>query len=146
MRKFITGLSATVTRKDGQHPILFMQCGPVRYRVDARAQALERPFIHTVHVRPTGFHSIRTPDSDKKIEFKLLCDELLIDGSRNRLIEEDVLAAVGEGRSPLVLTERKQHIVELARRLEGKVQHLIVLCGGMKPKELKAARATEDDC
>ena len=30
------GLSATVTRKDGHHPIIFMQCGPVRYRVDAR--------------------------------------------------------------------------------------------------------------
>src|SRR6266478_5109026 len=26
--KFVTGLSATVTRKDGHHPIIFMQCGP----------------------------------------------------------------------------------------------------------------------
>ena len=31
--KYLTGLSATVTRKDGHHPIIFMQCGPVRYRV-----------------------------------------------------------------------------------------------------------------
>ncbi|MEA2094028.1 MAG: DEAD/DEAH box helicase family protein, partial [Pseudomonadota bacterium] len=30
---YVTGLSATVTRKDGHHPIIFMQCGPVRYRV-----------------------------------------------------------------------------------------------------------------
>ena len=41
--KFVTGLSATVARKDGHHPIIFMQCGPVRYRVDARQQAAQRP-------------------------------------------------------------------------------------------------------
>ena len=34
--KYVLGLSATVTRKDGHHPIIFMQCGPVRYRVTAR--------------------------------------------------------------------------------------------------------------
>ena len=42
--KYVLGLSATVTRKDGHHPIIFMQCGPVRYRVDARKQAASRPF------------------------------------------------------------------------------------------------------
>ena len=46
--KFVTGLSATVTRKDGHHPIIFMQCGPVRHRVDAKAQAAARPFTHAV--------------------------------------------------------------------------------------------------
>ena len=49
--KFITGLSATVTRKDGHHPIIFMQCGPVRHRVDAKLQAASRPFTHHVLVR-----------------------------------------------------------------------------------------------
>ena len=46
--KFVTGLSATVTRKDGHHPIIFMQCRPVRYQVNAKAQAALRPFEHTV--------------------------------------------------------------------------------------------------
>ncbi len=53
--RYITGLSATVVRKDGHHPIIFMQCGPVRYRVDARRQAEKRPFDHKVIVRPTNF-------------------------------------------------------------------------------------------
>lgn len=44
--KFMLGLSATVARKDGHHPIIFMQCGPVRYRVEDRQQAAERPFSH----------------------------------------------------------------------------------------------------
>ncbi|HEY6249706.1 MAG TPA: DEAD/DEAH box helicase family protein, partial [Candidatus Angelobacter sp.] len=50
--KFVTGLSATVTRKDGHHPIIFMQCGPVRYRVNAKQRAAAHPFKHTVMVRP----------------------------------------------------------------------------------------------
>ena len=53
--RYITGLSATVVRKDGHHPIIFMQCGPVRYRVDDRRQAEKRPFDHKVIVRPTSF-------------------------------------------------------------------------------------------
>jgi superfamily II DNA or RNA helicase len=53
--RYITGLSATVVRKDGHHPIVFMQCGPVRYRVDDRKQAEKRPFDHQVIVRPTAF-------------------------------------------------------------------------------------------
>jgi hypothetical protein len=52
--RFVTGLSATVARKDGHHPIIFMQCGPVRHRVDAKKQAAARPFSHQVFVRPTG--------------------------------------------------------------------------------------------
>src|SRR5439155_4128678 len=57
--KFVTGLSATVTRKDGHHPIIFMECGPVRYRVSARHGVAAHPFGHTVMVRPTGFRPLR---------------------------------------------------------------------------------------
>ena len=52
--RFVLGLSATVTRKDGHHPIIFMQCGPVRFRVDARSQAAAgRPFSRRVVSRAT---------------------------------------------------------------------------------------------
>ena len=57
--RFVVGLSATVARKDGHHPIIFMQCGPVRHRVDAREQAAARPFEHWVLVQP-GRHSKRS--------------------------------------------------------------------------------------
>lgn len=67
--KFVTGLSATVTRKDGHHPIIFMQCGPVRYRVEPKNQALARPFTHTVIVRPTGFQSRGKDIPDVRSQF-----------------------------------------------------------------------------
>ena len=135
--KFITGLSATISRKDGHQPIIFMQCGPVRYRVDAKTQAREHPFTHSVFVRPTGFRPLRPPDQDVRIQFQELYGELIVDGSRNRLIVDDILQAVREGRSPLVLTERQEHLEELAKRLTPEVSHLIVLRGGMRKKEMK---------
>ena len=55
-----SGLSATVARKDGHHPIIFMQCGPVRHRVNAKAQAAARPFEHYVLVHPTSFQPTRS--------------------------------------------------------------------------------------
>jgi superfamily II DNA or RNA helicase/very-short-patch-repair endonuclease len=133
--KFVAGLSATVARKDGHHPIIFMHCGPVRYRVDAKAQAALRPFEHTVLVRPTGFHSKRGPDADKRNEFVSLSKELVEDEARNRLICEDVIRAVRTARSPLVLTERNQHLDALAALLSGNVRHLLVLRGGTGKKE-----------
>ncbi|MBN1614292.1 MAG: DUF559 domain-containing protein [Deltaproteobacteria bacterium] len=137
--RFVTGLSATVTRKDGHHPIIFMQCGPVRFRVDARQQALARPFEHTVIVRPTGFKSAASAAADVRVQFQALYDELIADEARNRLICRDVAQAIREGRSPVVLTERTDHLEELAKRLSGEAVHLIVLRGRMGRKELRAA-------
>ena len=134
--KFVTGLSATLTRKDGHHPIVFMQCGPVRHRVDARQQAAARPFEHTVHVRPTDFRSLRTAAEDLRVQFQELYSDLIGDQARNRLICDDVLLAVAEGRSPLILTERKEHLEAIEERLSASVQHLVVLRGGMGRKQI----------
>jgi superfamily II DNA or RNA helicase/very-short-patch-repair endonuclease len=136
--RYVAGLSATVARKDGHHPIIFMQCGPVRYRVSAKAQAVLRPFEHTVIVRPTGFHSRRGPDFDRRTEYLSLSKELVEEEGRNRLICADVICAVREARSPLVLTERNRHLDALAAQLSGSVRHLIVLRGGMGRKEIEA--------
>jgi very-short-patch-repair endonuclease len=139
--KFVLGLSATVTRKDGHHPIIFMQCGPVRHRIDAKAQATIRPFQHAVWVRPTSFRPLKAADADARIQFHDLYGELIADEERNRLICEEIVQAVREGRSPLVLTERNDHLDCLAARLSPNVRHLIVLRGGVRPQEALAAVA-----
>lgn len=135
--KYVIGLSATVTRKDGHHPIIFMQCGPVRHRVDAKAEAIGRPFGHTVHVRPTSFRPVAEADADMRMQFQSLYRELAADEDRNRMICDEVLESVREGRSPLILTERKEHLEWLAARLGSYIEHLIVLRGGMGAKETR---------
>jgi len=139
--RFITGLSATVARKDGHHPIIFMQCGPVRHRVDAKTQAAARPFTHHVLVRPTSFRATAAPDPDPRVEFQQLYGALWNDDKRNRMICTDVVSAINEGRSPLVLTERIKHLQGLAQLLSPHIPHLILLRGGQSKKELAAALA-----
>ncbi len=130
--KFVTGLSATVMRKDGHHPIIFMQCGPVRHRVDAKQQAAARPFTHHVFVRSTGFRPGESPADDARMEFQRLCAVLSADAGRNRLIVDDVLAAVRDGRSPLLLTERTEHVRFFAEQLSSEVPHVIALQAGRR--------------
>jgi superfamily II DNA or RNA helicase/very-short-patch-repair endonuclease len=139
--RFVTGLSATVIRKDGHHPIICMQCGPIRYRVDARQQAAARPFVHHVIVRPTGFGTLGPSGEDVRAEFHRLYSALTADPKRNQLICADVVAVVREGRSPLVLTERTDHLRALAERLSLNIPNVIILQGGMGRN---AQRATTD--
>jgi len=101
--RYVLGLSATVTRKDGHHPIIFMQCGPVRHTVDARQQAAARPFDHTVVVRPTAFRLARC-NTDDTPTIQELYAGLIADTARNDLIVADIRAALDAGRSPVVLT------------------------------------------
>lgn len=137
--KYVTGLSATVTRKDGHHPIIFMQCGPVRHRVDARLQAAARPFTHEVLVRPTGFLPSGDPDDDQRMEFQRLCDAVVRSDTRNQMICNEVIQAVKAGRCPMLLTERREHLEKLAEALRTAVPHVIALQGGMGNKALRTA-------
>jgi superfamily II DNA or RNA helicase len=131
-------LSATVARKDGHHPIIFMQCGPVRHLVSAKAQAVAHPFEHTVIVRPAPFQSHNTSDQDRRVAFQALYQELVDDERRNPHICDDVVQAVRDGRSPLVLAERTEHLDRLASQLSAGVRHLLVLRGGMDRKQRQA--------
>jgi superfamily II DNA or RNA helicase len=139
--RFVTGLSATIARKDGHHPIILMQCGPVRHHVDAREQSAARPFEHTAIVRPTGFRPTRATNPDARLQFQELYNDLIADQERNRLICGDVVQAVRDGRSPIVLTERNNHLDDLASRIRPDVPHVVVLRGGMSRRELDQTTA-----
>src|ERR1700732_13939 len=86
--KYVLGLSATVTRKDGHHPIIFMQCGPIRYRVDARKQAATRPFSHRVVVKRTAFRAERQK-SEARSTIQEIYGLLTRDAARNDMIFDD---------------------------------------------------------
>ena len=136
--KFITGLSATIARKDGRHPIITMRCGPIRYRVSAKEQTANQPFEHTVLVRPTAFQPIKPKNENLRIQFQDLYGELIKDEERNELICFDAIQAARGGRSPLILTERNEHLDALFQKLSPVIHHLIVLRGGMTSKEIAA--------
>jgi len=130
--RYVVGLTATPHRRDGHHPILSMQLGPVRFAVDPKSQAARRPFDHQLIVRETAFQ-LEGARADAGIQG--IYAALAEDEARNRLILDDVLRALEEGRSPILLTERRDHLEYFAEQLRGFVRHLIVLQGGMTAKE-----------
>lgn len=128
--KYVLGLSATVTRQDGHHPIIFMQCGPVRFRTTAKSQARKRQFKHRVILRPTEFQ-LSAEIGEKHIPVQRIYTALSMDEKRNTLIFDDVLKTLDEQRSPVIITERKDHAHQLAGRLSRFARNVLLLHGGM---------------
>lgn len=136
--KYVYGLTATPVRQDGHHPIIFMHCGPIRYKVDAREQAEKRPFEHYIIPRFTPF---RKPVSQDEKEWSMgeIYSEISTSQIRNQLIIDDVISCVKEGRNPIILTERTAHVELIADQLSKILPNVIELTGGMSVRERKAA-------
>jgi len=132
--KYVLGLTATPTRKDGHHPIIYMQCGPIRFRLSARKAAETSPFQHKVFPRLTGFIWSR-PENETTIQDVYAA--LFSDQSRNDLIVHDLVQTLSAGRSPLVLTGRTDHLDYLAEQLRGICSHTFILRGGMGARQRK---------
>ena len=129
--KYVYGLTATPTRQDGHHPIIFMQCGSIRYRVDAKEQADKRSFEHYLVPRFTNTrHTSEGKPSITDIYKKLSENEF-----RNNMIVSDVTEALKNGRNPIVLTERREHVALLAERISYYCKNVIQLVGTDSAKE-----------
>lgn len=133
--KYVLGLSATLTRKDGHHPIVFMQCGPVRYQVNAKQQASARPFNHYVTQRQTAFRMPEGGNTDSRTYIHEIYQALVVDEQRNQFILDDIKRVLTEGRSPIVLTERKEHVALLAEQIKVFAKNVFVMQGGMGVKQ-----------
>lgn len=127
----IYGLTATPIRKDGHQPIIFMQCGPIRFSADAKSQITKQSFERYLIPRFTSYRSI----TDDKQSITTLYQLLSEDEIRNTLIVEDVCKAVEAGRTPIILTNRTAHVTILAEKLRGKVKNVVTLTGTGSTKE-----------
>ena len=136
MAKYVYGLTATPVRKDGHHPIIFMQCGPIRYRDNAKKQAENRPFEHYVIPRLTSMH-IPLGREDKVASIQELYAEVVRNVLRNELIVADVIESHANGRNCVVLTERTAHVELLAKALSANIPNVIALVGGMGAKDYR---------
>jgi superfamily II DNA or RNA helicase len=132
--KFIVGLTATPTRKDGHHPIIFMQCGPIRFNLTAREAAERSPFRHLVLPRQTSF---RIPPEVTDLTIHNAYAALVTNEVRNQQIVADIIQAVRDGRTSLVLTNRTDHLERLAGGLS-EIHHVFILKGGMGKKQRQA--------
>ena len=115
--------------KDGHHPIVFMQCGPIRFSLSAKRAAASAPFRHAVLPRYTDFQPItRTTIND-------FYSAITSDYQRNSLIVRDIRSAMTAGRSPLVLTGRTEHLNLLLEAVRDIAPHVFVLRDGQKAEK-----------
>ena len=135
--KYVLGLSATLTRKDGHQPIVMMQCGPVRYNVQIKETPQYKNLSRKVLVRKT---STCLPDFyDQNTNISNIYDVLMQDEIRNNQIISDVKRALSEGRTPVIVTERKKHLEYLAEQFSSH-PNVFVMKGGMRRKTLQKIR------
>ena len=129
--RYVYGLTATPIRKDGHQPIIFMQCGPIRYNADARTQMRDQTFQRLLVPRFTPFRLI----SGEDLSFTKVAQQLAEDEYRNLFIVKDVIEALKEGRSPIILTSRTVHVEILADLLKPHCPNVITLVGSESTKE-----------
>ncbi len=126
--KYVLGLTATPIRRDGQQPIVFMQCGPTRYTASQPSSA--------PHDLEVVAHTLTTPiDLPSEAGIQDVFRHLTHDPARTTAVAQAVQDAFSQGRKVLVLTERTEHLDALAAALLGKVPALFILHGRLSKKQ-----------
>jgi superfamily II DNA or RNA helicase len=131
--KYVYGLTATPARKDGHHPILLMQCGPIRFRDNPKAQAEKRPFDHYVIPRFTSLR-VGLDREEKDFSIQDLYSDIVDNELRNQQIVEDVLNNYRLGRNCIVLSLWKSHVEVLVKKIREEAPDVLTLTGGMGAK------------
>ena len=133
--KYVLGLTATPIRRDGQQPIIFMQCGPIRHKATSAESA-----PHELEVIPHSIFRQIEVSSDAGIQD--VFRHLVTDQDRTAAICHEIKAAFDQGRKVLVLTERTEHLDAILAGLTDKVPTPFVLHGRVS-KKLRATVISE---
>ena len=131
----VYGLTATPIRKDGQQPIIFMQCGPIRFSADAKSQIAKQSFDRYLIPRFTTYRSI----TEDRQTITAMYQSLSEDTVRNNLIVKDICKVVDSGRTPIILTNRTSHVTLLAEKLKTTIPNVITLTGSDSTKDKRDA-------
>lgn len=131
----VYGLTATPIRKDGQQPIIFMQCGPIRFSADAKSQITKQSFDRYLIPRFTSYR----PITEDRQTITAMYQSLSEDTVRNDLIVKDICKVVDSGRTPIILTNRTSHVTLLAEKLKTTIPNVITLTGSNTTKDKREA-------
>jgi superfamily II DNA or RNA helicase len=130
--KYVLGLTATPERKDGHEPIIFMQCGQIRFIVK------NKDIVHFKNIEHSAIIKLvdTSIDNNEEISLSAIYNILINYKERNDTILNDIYDSLNNKRFPLVLTERKEHLELLDKELKEKNIITIVLRGGMSKKKM----------
>lgn len=135
--RYVYGLTATPIRKDGHQPIIFMQCGEIRYTSDSKSQQAQQSFRRLLIPRFTSHRNLKADGGN----YVQVIDELIENESRNRLILDDVASNLTVGRTPIILTARTAHVDLLVAECRKICPNVVRLVGNDSAKVKREAMA-----
>lgn len=109
--RYIYGLTATLERKDGLEPLIYMRLGDLIYQ---HKEIIDDSVLIPRYFYPRFTHY---SDLDPNLSYVEHLNELQKDQVRNQMIIQDIIDNIQEKRSCIVLTERIEHINILQKML-----------------------------
>ncbi|MGR5132920.1 TOTE conflict system archaeo-eukaryotic primase domain-containing protein [Vibrio alfacsensis] len=131
--KYVVGISATLERRDGHQPIIFMQAGRVRHTIKS---GRNNQFAQVLDRRELNLEvPLHLSSNDPKPHISEIYRWLMLHPIRNATIVEGIQKEVSNGRVPIVLTERREHANIIAGLLNDLGITHQILVGSMKKKQ-----------
>ena len=126
--RYVLGLTATPVRRDGQQPIIFMQCGPIRHTANKPAGSLQNLEVFP-HSR---FSAITLPIGTGVQD---IFRHIAQDQERTSAISREIKTAYEQGHKVLILTERTDHLTAIVESLGDLASAAFVLHGRLSKKQ-----------
>lgn len=138
--RYVVGLTATPDRQDGHQRIMFMVAGPIRHKVKAEhgSRFVQRVIVRERHETPP---TDICQNNGERPHIASVYRWLAQSNARNQDIVQDVVRCVQNQANCLLLTERREHAETLATLLDAESIASVVLRGGMRVRERRAAES-----
>ena len=134
--KYVYGISATPERENGHTPIIKMQCGDIRYKVDSLKFNKELNIPMKVIVKKS--HLNFTDQNIDNYELNEINDLIAKDVLRSENIIKDIKEEYKKGKNILVLTERLRLMDYIYDKLSKDTNNIFKYYGGIGKKALKS--------
>lgn len=141
--KYVYGVSATPEKENGHTPIIKMQCGDIRYKVDLK-EFNKNLNLH-MKVYSTKLHLNFVDKNIADYSLNEIYNFISKDVIRNDKVIKDIVYEFNAGKNILVLTERIEHLEYLNEKLSKFTSNIFVYRGGMGKKILKKYDEIKND-
>src|SRR5260370_40169463 len=115
--------------------MIYRELGAIRLKISARSMMAATPFEHEVVPRLTDFF---LPSEQTDMTIQEVYAALVDDRVRNELILTDLIQVTTDGRSPLLLTGRIEHLKYFEAELAGRVNNVFIVKGGMGKQQRRS--------
>ena len=134
--KYVYGISATPERENGHTPIIKMQCGDIRYKVDSLK--FNKKLNIPMKVIAKKSHLNFTNQNIDNYELNEINDLIAKDIIRSENIIKDIKKEYDNGKNILVLTERLELMNYIYDKLSKYTNNIFKYYGGIGKKVLKS--------